>query len=37
MEFDNLADVPGQASRVAELSRRLAQGWQGALPQSLSN
>ena len=37
MEFNNLADEPAHASRVAELSKRLAQGWQGALPKSLIN
>jgi iduronate 2-sulfatase len=37
MEFNNLVDDPGQASVVAELSSRLAKGWQGELPPSLVN
>lgn len=32
MEFDNLADEPGEAARVKELSSRLAAGWKKALP-----
>ena len=37
MEFNNLADEPEHAGRVAELSQRLAQGWQGALPEGLAD
>lgn len=37
MEFNNLADEPEHEGRVAELSQRLAQGWQGALPEGLAD
>ena len=37
MEFNNLADEPEHAGRVAELSQRLAQGWQAALPEGLAD
>jgi arylsulfatase A-like enzyme len=33
MEFNNLADEASHAGLLAELTERLAQGWQGALPQ----
>ena len=36
MEYENLADDPTQASQIAELSRRLATGWQGELPPRLA-
>ena len=37
MEYDNLEDEPTHASLVAELSARLARGWQGELPPSSGN
>lgn len=37
MEFDNLAADPTHASRVAELSARLARGWRGELPDNSGN
>jgi len=37
MEYDNLADDTARANLVAELSARLATGWQGELPPSSGN
>jgi uncharacterized sulfatase len=37
MEFDNIVDDPTQTELVAELSARLARGWQGELPPSARN
>ena len=37
MEYNNLKDDPAHVSLVAELSARLATGWQGELPPSSDN
>ena len=37
MEYNNLKDDPAHVSLVAELSARLATGWQGELPPSSGN
>jgi len=37
MEYNNLKDDPAHVSLVAELSARLAAGWQGELPPSSDN
>ncbi|MFT7207344.1 MAG: iduronate 2-sulfatase, partial [Pseudohongiellaceae bacterium] len=37
MEYNNLKDDPAHADLVAELSARLARGWQGELPPSSGN
>lgn len=37
MEYENLADEPAHASLVAELSARLARGWEGELSPNTGN